>query len=276
MGARRERRRRARPVIPSAAITEWGVTRPWPTRQQIEQDLLLARVIVEIYRHPYLAKELVFRGGTCLHQLRLSRPWRYSEDLDFVRRTNTGIGEVFDALRVVANEIGLDVASRVVTEHPKMILRTNSEDDRAVPLRIKVEVNTHETSPAQPLEDVEFAVDNQWFTGTAVVRTFTAAELIATKIRALYQRRKGRDLFDLWLALNELGLDPNEVVAAFAPYQPTGYSAVVGIQNLREKLTSADFRNDLTPLLAGGGPNDYDIDSAGEQVINQLLSRIPG
>jgi len=51
-------------VIPAAAITAWGNTRPWPTREQIEQDLLLARTIVEIYNHPLLAGELVFRVVT--------------------------------------------------------------------------------------------------------------------------------------------------------------------------------------------------------------------
>ncbi len=33
------------------------------------------------------------------------------------------------------------------------------------------------------------------------VTTFQQEELLATKVRALYQRRKGRDLFDLWLGL---------------------------------------------------------------------------
>ena len=61
-------------MIPAAAITAWGNTRPWPSREQVEQDLLLARTIVAIYDHPLLRKELVFRGGTCLHQVRLPSP----------------------------------------------------------------------------------------------------------------------------------------------------------------------------------------------------------
>jgi predicted nucleotidyltransferase component of viral defense system len=207
-------------VIPAAAITAWGVDRPWPTRQQVEQDLLLARLIVEIYRNPYLRDELVFRGGTCLHQLRVARPRRYSEDLDFVRRTESGIGEVFDALRVIAEDVGLTVATRVVGEHPKMTLRAPSEDDGSVQLRVKIEVNIQERLPASPLEAVPFRVLSSWFTGAADVVTFSACELVASKIRALYQRRKGRDLFDLWLALDEMGLDPDGIIAAFAPYRP--------------------------------------------------------
>jgi predicted nucleotidyltransferase component of viral defense system len=262
-------------VIPSAAITAWGIDRPWPTRQQIEQDLLLARLIVEIYRDPYLADELVFRGGTCLHQLRLPRPWRYSEDLDFVRRSETGVGEVFDAVRSVADQVELTVAKTVVGEQPKMVLRAPSEDDPVQHLRVKIEINTNDRSPASPLEKVPYRVENSWFSGSANVTTFAAPELVATKIRALYQRRKGRDLFDLWLALEHLKIDPADIVNAFGPYRPMGYSSSVGIRNLREKMTHTGFRSDLVPLLANGGPEDYDIDVAAETIIAKLLSRIP-
>lgn len=54
-------------MIPRPAIVEWGRTVPWPTVDQIEQDLLLSRLIVEIANDAYLGEELVFRGGTCLH-----------------------------------------------------------------------------------------------------------------------------------------------------------------------------------------------------------------
>lgn len=98
-------------MIPNAVVTAWGLTRQWPTRQQIEQDLLLARLIIDIYNHPYLREELVFRGGTFLHQLRLSAPLRYSEDLDFVRRSRDGIGDVFDAVRSIYD---IDIAGELV------------------------------------------------------------------------------------------------------------------------------------------------------------------
>ena len=65
-------------MIPQAAITEWAARVPWATPEQIEQDLLLSRLIVEIARDDYLGNELIFRGGTCLHKLHVDRPWRYS------------------------------------------------------------------------------------------------------------------------------------------------------------------------------------------------------
>lgn len=45
-------------MIPQAAITAWGTSCPWPSSEAVEQDLLLARAIVEVYRHPLLRDEL--------------------------------------------------------------------------------------------------------------------------------------------------------------------------------------------------------------------------
>ena len=51
-------------MIPYNAITAHGVSHPWPTREQIEQDLLLDQAICEIYQDEFLGTELAFRGGT--------------------------------------------------------------------------------------------------------------------------------------------------------------------------------------------------------------------
>lgn len=203
-------------MIPQAVIQSWAAERPWPTLSAVEQDLILARLIVELARHPLLGDELVFRGGTCLHQLVLDRPRRYSEDLDFVRRTHSPVGPLLDAIRDVAAQVGLEVVGTNVSAHPKVRLRTGSETEPGARLRIKIEINTHETSPALPTVRLPFTVSSTWFTGEADVQTFAPEELIATKIRALYQRKKGRDLFDMWLALTEMGITGPSIVSAFA------------------------------------------------------------
>ncbi|MDP9387627.1 MAG: nucleotidyl transferase AbiEii/AbiGii toxin family protein [Actinomycetota bacterium] len=85
-------------MIPAAAITHWSRGAPWPPRDQVEQDLVLSRLICEIVNHEVLGDELVFRGGTCLHKVHLPHSLRYSEDLDYVRATDGPIGPYFDAL----------------------------------------------------------------------------------------------------------------------------------------------------------------------------------
>lgn len=261
-------------MIPKAAITEWGVSHPWPNPQAIEQDLLLARMIVEIYSHPFLSEELVFRGGTCLHQVVLPTPLRYSEDLDFVRRTHTGIGVVFDALRDVSDTVGLHVHSTDSRgQQPKVRLTAVSENDPDLALRVKIEINTHETLPADPVMTRQFSVASSWFEGTAEVRTFTDAELMSTKIRALYQRKKGRDLFDMWLGLTQLGLTGDQLLAVFGPYRPPGLTPELAIENLRAKLVDDSFRGDLSSLVTEF-PDGYDIDRAGRLIIDEVLAKL--
>jgi len=220
---------------------------------------------------PYLGEELIFRGGTCLYKLHAPRPLRYSEDLDYVRRTGGGIAEVTRAATALGETLGMEVRTQI-GEHPKIYLRAPFESGSAR-MRIKIEINTFERSPAREPVRLPYAVDSMWFAGSADVATFTLAELVGTKLRALYQRLKGRDLFDLWLAMTQLGVDAAEIVDAFAPYRPAGYTAGLAERNLRDKLPRAAFRNDLNALVTEW-PDGYDLDEAAELVITELFARL--
>jgi hypothetical protein len=50
-------------MIPQAYITEWSQQVPWQTNEQVEQDLVISRALVEIYSDEWLAESLAFRGG---------------------------------------------------------------------------------------------------------------------------------------------------------------------------------------------------------------------
>ncbi|MCL2850343.1 MAG: nucleotidyl transferase AbiEii/AbiGii toxin family protein, partial [Micrococcales bacterium] len=95
--------------------------------------------------------------------------------------------------------------------------------------------------------------------------------MVATKIRALYQRSKGRDLCDLWLALTQMRLAPDTILAAFAPYRPEGMTARAAITNLEHKVADHQFRTDLD-LLVTRPPDGYSIDHAAKIVTDRLLA----
>ena len=257
-------------MIPAGFVTAWSAQAPWPSPAQVEQDLLLSRVLIEIYQDDYLRDELVFRGGTCLHKLHLPMPRRYSEDLDFVRTTSSGIAPLTKAVTALGERLGFEVSTRI-SQHPKIYLRTNASDGTT--LRIKVEINTHERSPARPLISIPHTVDSPWWSGQAEIRTYTAAELVSTKIRALFQRKKGRDLFDLWLALTELNLNPGDILDAYPTYAPPGLTAKRAVADLQAKILDPTFRTDMTPLIDPRS-SDYDIDTAANLVTDLLLSKI--
>ena len=88
----------ARSMIPQDFIAEWKQTVPWPQNDQVEQDLIICRALVEIFNHPDLQDQLAFRGGTALFKLHLP-PLRYSEDIDLVQVYAGPIGPVMSALQ---------------------------------------------------------------------------------------------------------------------------------------------------------------------------------
>lgn len=68
-------------------------------------------------------------------------------------------------------------------------------------LRLKIETNFREHFTVLGYQQFPFEVKSSWFTGSCNITTYRLEELLGTKLRALYQRRKGRDLYDLYNAL---------------------------------------------------------------------------
>ncbi len=61
-------------MIPSRALDEWQRVVPWTSPHEIEQDLVLARLISEVAQHPVVGGSLALKGGTCPHKLWLPEP----------------------------------------------------------------------------------------------------------------------------------------------------------------------------------------------------------
>lgn len=135
--------------------------------------------------------------------------------------------------------------------------------------RLIIEMNTFERSPARPIVNRPYTVDGPWFTGSADVATFAIEELVATKIRALYQRRKGRDLFDLWLAITQAGARPRDIADCFGPYRPERWTPELALQNLAAKLRDPRFTHDLDALVPQW-PEGYDNRAAAESARNVI------
>ena len=89
-------------------------------------------------------------------------------------------------------------------------------------------------------------------------------------MRALYQRKKGRDLYDIWLALTVLELDPEKIASAFPAYRPDGVNGELMANNLTAKLADKGFCTDVDAMIRGGAP-DYDPQEAGRLVAEEIL-----
>jgi predicted nucleotidyltransferase component of viral defense system len=261
-------------VIPRDYITEWRSHAPWVQDIQVEQDLVICRALVEIFTHPVLSKALAFRGGTALYKLYITPASRYSEDIDLVQMQAEPAGAVMEALRA-ALDPWLGVPRWKQTEgRVTFVYRFASEDTPPINMRLKVEINSREHFAVHGFKQFPFGVSSRWFKGQCEIPTYELDELLATKLRALYQRKKGRDLFDLAIALQRDGVDPGRIVTTFSTYMEHGGHNVTRAmfeQNMHQKLTDAQFTADISPLLASG--HSWDINSAADMVSTKLIER---
>ena len=269
-------------MIPAQNVVAWGNLVPWTDARQVEQDLIISRALVEIFSDPGLRGALRFRGGTALNKLHFPAPLRYSEDIDFVRTSHGPIGPVLDRLRV-ALEPWLGRAqfeqSRVA---PKLRFRVEAEDDGA-PIRLKIEINTREVEAFDVPTALPLEVANPWFSGRAAISTFSREEMLATKLRALLQRDRGRDLYDLAHALEVFeGLGIDRVVEVFGQYLALSGQAISRAQaqdRMFAKLANPRFLLDVRPLLPAARAEALTEESTEEAfrlVFMNLVDRLPG
>ncbi|MFZ4578130.1 MAG: nucleotidyl transferase AbiEii/AbiGii toxin family protein [Myxococcota bacterium] len=264
-------------MIPKDHITAWRQQAPWLLDAQVEQDLVISRAIVELFRIPELANGLAFRGGTALYKLYLTPAARYSEDIDLVQIRPDPIGDTLDRARSVLDPWLGTPRRQLKDGRVNLVYRFESEDMPALKLRLKLEINTREHFTELGIARIPFRVENPWFTGAADVATYALDELLGTKLRALYQRRKGRDLFDLWHAMNTGSVDPSTLVTCFQRYMAEGAHSVTRAQfeeNLAEKRQQLDFRDDMAPILRQGFA--WDVDAATDMVLHRLVARLAG
>lgn len=261
-------------MIPKAYITEWSKNAPWVSNNQIEQDLIIERALVEIFSNSELSEQLAFRGGTALHKLFLKPQARYSEDIDLVQLQGGDIGPLLTLLREKLMFLGR--ANYNSSEHNvALIFRFNSEYEPVTRLKLKVEINTREHFNVFNTLDLEHNLTSTYHSGKCKIRTFTIEELLSTKLRALYQRKKGRDLFDLWYAYERVMLDSKKIIEAFNKYisnENLSITSKAFIANMEEKINDDEFTGDISGLLRPG--IDYNISAAWDFVLDNIVSKI--
>jgi predicted nucleotidyltransferase component of viral defense system len=263
-------------MIPQAYITEWSQQVPWQTNEQVEQDLVICRALVEIFSDTWLAERLAFRGGTALHKLYLSPQPRYSEDIDLVQITSEPFGPLVDRIREKLDFLGEPIR-KPKAHNFTLIYRFESEFPPVINLRLKVETNTREHFTVLSLEQFPFEVNSSWFSGSCNLTTYSLEELLGTKLRALYQRRKGRDLYDMFIALNQKpDLEIDKLLHCYREYMKFSVenppSQREYMLNMEAKMQDDEFLGDTTALLRPEVPFDFNV--AYELVRTQLIEKI--
>ncbi len=130
-------------MIPQAYINEWYQSVPWQTMEQVEQDLVISRVLAALFSDAKLAESLAFRGGTALHKLYLFPQQRYSEDIDLVQLTAEPFGPIVDRIRERLSFLGAPRRSSGAHNFT-LYYDFDSEFPPSRKLRLKLETNTRE------------------------------------------------------------------------------------------------------------------------------------
>lgn len=260
-------------MIPEVFIQQWRNYTKWQTLAQVEQDLIISRALVDLYNHPHVQDALVFRGGTALNKLFIKPGARYSEDIDFVQKRAEGIGSTIDAIRQILKPWLGDPAWKITQRSAKLIYKY--ETISTTPGKLKVEINTTEHLKVLPLKEVEFHVNSKWFNGSSKIITYEIEELMATKLRALYQRRKGRDLFDLWYVMKHDLIKIDKMLDIFSQYCAHDGVRISGtefMKNLTLKKNHPDFHVDMGALLPT--QLNWDFEEAYDFVIENIIKRL--
>ena len=240
-------------MIPQQYITEWSAVAPWKANEQIEQDLIICRSLVELFSDEFIAEKLAFRGGTALHKLFLVPQARYSEDIDLVQISAEPFGPSIDKIRKLLIFLG----------EPK--------------IKQKVEINCREHFSVFDLKKKKFKVNSLWINGECNITSYEFEELLGTKLRALYQRKKGRDLYDLFKALKSIdSLSKEKIIQVFIHYmkdEVTGIPSKVSyLKNLEDKMKDPEFLGDTTALLR---PDEtYDPNEGFDLVKKEIIDRM--
>jgi predicted nucleotidyltransferase component of viral defense system len=159
-----------------------------------------------------------------------------------------------------------------------LVFKFNPEEGGS-PLKLKVEINTREHESLYGVKTYPFKIASGWHRANAEIASFEPEEIFGTKLRALLQRRKNRDLFDLYEGLNQLDLDRGRVIACFQHYlgqEGNPINRANAEETMLKKLNKS-LTEDIAPLLpVHVSFTDADAIAALESVWNELIAHIPG
>jgi predicted nucleotidyltransferase component of viral defense system len=187
-----------------ARAVEWGLT-----EEIVEKDYVLGWLLWGIGSHHALRDQWVFKGGTCLKKC-FVETYRFSEDLDFTVREGGPLAPddllpvLEEMLDTVEQETGITLSSRT----PVVRLRPDGRSaegrvyyrgPRGTPGEARVKLDlTYDETVLDPTarRPIAHAYEDE-LPGDGSVECYSFVEVFAEKLRALEQRTRPRDLYDV-------------------------------------------------------------------------------
>ena len=266
-------------VVPGMGAFEPTLTqvRDWADAQGIgdevraELDLRLSHTVGLIAASD-LGMELCFKGGTAINKLYFEDTARLSVDLDYnavgeERSVYRRCRERRESLTALISQAGAELHRYkfgVVGDHLLFRYRSVTTGRSG---SFKVEISLTERFAVFGAVRRPFLVPLTTAPGSrreVAVNTTTLPELIGTKIRALHQRRKGRDIFDLWRAIPVIQDTTilRKLVLFYFACRNVPFDRQAFFGTLDQKIGDPRFQDDLTPYLRPGTRFDWATSTA--------------
>ncbi len=179
----------------------------------LEKDLVLTLIIREYATGP-LGEQLVLKGGQALRHIYGSA--RLSKDADYVARRRIEFADLRAAFRVRFPKITFPGTPEGLTRHGFKVRPIQYRGPLERNDRVEMEVSFREDLVLEP----DRATYRSPFCPPFDILVMRANEMVAEKVRAMYQRGQPRDLYDLWFLFThpQVQID-DSVVAELIPYK---------------------------------------------------------
>ncbi len=187
------------------SATDWGL--PITT---VERDYVLGWMLWAIGSHQEIKERWIFKGGTCLKKCYMET-WRFSEDLDFSLLPDSPFNLstlqelVVTMLSRIQNESGIDfsVSPPLIKMRPgdksaegRVYFRSITGMSHS-PLSIKLDLTVSEPVITTPVPRKIHHTYGDSLPAPAEVFCYSFSELFAEKVRAMGERSRPRDLYDI-------------------------------------------------------------------------------
>lgn len=199
----------------------------------IERDYALGWALWGISQNTELSKLLAFKGGTSLKKCYFP-DYRFSEDLDFTVVPGTKISEqkITENLKLLCESITAKSNIQFLTEKTTVKTTRTAANEEAYrgaiyfigprgdsrnPLRIKFDITDYEIISRKLLKKEIIHHYSDADECACEILTYSLEEIIAEKMRALLQRTRPRDYYDVWYILKnkQKSINSKEVLEIF-------------------------------------------------------------
>lgn len=234
----------------------------------VEKDYILNWLLFGIFSHSKLNKNWIFKGGTCLKKCYF-KEYRFSEDLDFTLKKVEQLDINF--LNAVFTEIGewiyeqsgIEIPENSITfesySNPRGKISVEGKVGYKGPMqrqssisRVKLDLTNDELICTEPVVSELYHPYTDEIPNYDGILTYSLEEIFAEKTRALAERMRPRDLYDVVHLYNEKRheLDVQKYLKIFAAKCEFKNISIPSFSELSEKSELQELVSEWENMLA--------------------------